>query len=252
MPGAQTPPGTLPPPPRPRDLSPDTLAQTLDALEARPDHCRDAPRLGFIRGLLRRADALGGESAGVLKRRAQAALGGYLDGLHRDRARAQDLGQRLLAAHPDRAGDLQSLLACHDIGALVRLERRLQRARGDSALAALTRELAASTHLAANDSSGDFSDRVRSQERELLAAYAVDAPGTVELRAARRYRQAAQRAGVEHLVSASIANSPEESGPLNPQKLATRALATMRELSPACSTRYVAYLSTLLHLESLQ
>lgn len=242
----------LPPLPQSRDLAPDTLGETLDALEARGDYCCDTLRHGFIRALLDRADKRDGEGAAVLKQRAQAVLADYLESLHRDRERALDLGARLLAGHPDCAEELQPLLARHDIAALQRLERRRQRARGDSALAALTRELEANTDLAANESPDDFGDRLRNQERELLASYAADTAGSVELRAARRYRQAVQRAGVEQLVTTSIANSPEESGPLNPQKLSTRALVTMRDLSPACSGRYVAYLNTLFHLESLQ
>ncbi len=53
----------------------------------------------------------------------------------------------------------------------------------------------------------------------------------------------------DKLVTRVISEGPESPGPLNPQGLVIKSLATMRELSPDYLNRYVSYIDTLLWLE---
>ena len=77
----------------------------------------------------------------------------------------------------------------------------------------------------------------------------LPAQGPGELRAAGYFRDARQQRNAEKLVSREVLAAPEDSGPLNPQKLAIRSLLAMGDLSPAYLGRFVASVETLLWLE---
>ena len=54
------------------------------------------------------------------------------------------------------------------------------------------------------------------------------------------------------MVSQALAEVPEAAGPLNPQRLATRSLAAMHDLSPHYLSRFVSYIDTLFWLEQAE
>ena len=56
----------------------------------------------------------------------------------------------------------------------------------------------------------------------------------------------------DKVVTQALEEVPAEAGPLNPQRLATRSLATMRDLSPHYLSRFVSYVDTLFWLEQAQ
>lgn len=70
-----------------------------------------------------------------------------------------------------------------------------------------------------------------------------------ELRSARRFRAAQVKRNADKLVTQAVEEIPEESGPLNSQRLAARSLASMRDLSPHYLSRFVTYMDTLFWLE---
>lgn len=70
-----------------------------------------------------------------------------------------------------------------------------------------------------------------------------------ELRAARRLRQRLAADHTARLLHTALEESPDSPGPLNPQMLATRALTTMKELSPQYFNRFVGYIDNLLYIE---
>ena len=75
--------------------------------------------------------------------------------------------------------------------------------------------------------------------------------GLRELKAAQFFRDTLQQQRADTLLSRAILDAPEDSGPLNPQKLALRSLSIMRELSPAYLGHFVSYVDTLLWLEKI-
>lgn len=118
--------------------------------------------------------------------------------------------------------------------------------------------------LLANLHSGDDDPRaaplesaLRQQELELADSFAKQAnPGHLpatghreELRAARRFHSAMVQLNADKVVQQAVAEVPEGAGPLNPQRLATRSLETMRDLSPHYLSRFVSYIDTLFWLE---
>ena len=72
-----------------------------------------------------------------------------------------------------------------------------------------------------------------------------------ELKAVHHFREALQRQHADKLVTQAIMDAPESAGPLNPQKLALRSLAIMREESPEYLARFVSYVDTVFWLERL-
>ena len=71
-----------------------------------------------------------------------------------------------------------------------------------------------------------------------------------ELRAARRFQSAMVRQNADKVVTQALAEIPDDCGPLNPQRLATRSLQAMRDLSPHYLSRFVSYIDTLFWLEN--
>lgn len=71
----------------------------------------------------------------------------------------------------------------------------------------------------------------------------------VELKTMRIFRDTWTRLSVEKQVAQAIEQAPENAGPLNSQRLVLRALATMREISPAYLGRFMAYVDALVWLD---
>jgi len=65
-----------------------------------------------------------------------------------------------------------------------------------------------------------------------------------------RFRDRWERLGVEQRLAKADAALPANAGPLNSDGLVSRALALMREVSPAYLQRFVAHADALMWLES--
>jgi hypothetical protein len=77
------------------------------------------------------------------------------------------------------------------------------------------------------------------------------ANGSQELKSVRYFRDALQRQHADKLVTDALIDAPQDAGPLNPQKLALRSLAIMRDISPAYLGHFVSYLDALFWLEKI-
>lgn len=80
----------------------------------------------------------------------------------------------------------------------------------------------------------------------------ADAGRWPDLRSAQRFRQSWERLGAEHRIQQAQLRSPQNAGPLNPQRLILQTLVRMGELSPHYLGRIMAYAETLLWLEETQ
>lgn len=76
------------------------------------------------------------------------------------------------------------------------------------------------------------------------------APVRSELKAVRAFKASSQKREVDSRVAQAIDESPENAGPLNPQRLMVRSLSTLRELSPAYLSRFVTMIDAMLWLEA--
>lgn len=179
------------------------------------------PRLRYIESLLCKAEKADGTLASLLEDKVRGALASY-----------RDQTDRYCAAPP--------------------------RTRPDSGLKDLVALL---NEYRSNDEDPNLApleQTLRQQELELVGEIAAQAPGTgqefqlrqEELRAARRFQSAMVRQNADNTVTRALAEIPPDCGPLNPQRLATRSLQAMRDLSPHYLNRFVSYIDTLFWLEN--
>lgn len=241
-------------------ISVDTLAEHMKTLEKKGFGGFRPARWRYIQALYKKAAKLRPERARPPLQQAVQALIQLLDEL-RGRlpqvlAKAAELSER----QPLLVKQCERLLARSDFDALERLANRVGRSQGRP-LAALVTSLNQALAIEPEyNTDSTLANTLRSQESELVAAHIQNLPGQYgqqhteshrELRSVCAYRESIRRLGANQLVARTIAEAPPESGPLNPQMLATQTLARMQQLSSACSVHYVNYLQTLLLLDSL-
>jgi hypothetical protein len=166
--------------------------------------------------------------ADLVSKKAWAALQQYQSEQSRERAEASVVVERIAAQQPESALRIHALFAASDFRAVQRMAAPGQRAPVEEALTDLVHRL---------------------NRPEAAVDQNPEGGPTGELRAARYFRDALQQHYADNLVSRAVLEAPEDSGPLNPQKLAIRSLAAMRELSPRYLARFVSYVDTLFWLE---
>ena len=195
------------------------LRADFNALKSAATGRYDPARLRYIESLLQRWESSTGKRAVRLEHRLRLSLQRYREG---------QPPARLAVTEPDAS--------VHEPSDLAQLCDRLH-AGGDTDLPALDQAL-------------------RQQELDLVGAIASrsEAPHSQdmrrqELRAARRFQSALVSLNADRVVTDALEGIPEDCGPLNPQRLATRSLATMRDLSPHYLSRFVSYIDTLFWLE---
>jgi len=184
----------------------------------------DPVRLRYIESLLLRAQQREGRLARVLEDKARTAMAAYR--------------QQLRERPTPPAARADSNKALRELNLLL---EDLQRGEDDPRAAPLEAAL-------------------RQQELELADSFAQQGnqgrqhsrAQREELKAARRFHSAMVQLNADKAVQQALAEVPEAAGPLNPQRLATRSLATMRDLSPHYLSRFVSYIDTLFWLEQAE
>lgn len=100
-----------------------------------------------------------------------------------------------------------------------------------------------------------LADQLRAQEQQALHLDDTPAPSSsatpTNLTAVELLRDSLEKQQSQWLVNQSIQQGPENPGPLNPHQLAIRSLTSMRDLSPAYLTRFVAMMDSLFWLEKV-
>lgn len=185
----------------------------------------DPVRLRYIESMLCKAERAQGQLALLLEVKLRDAMADYRDKLAAKPAVATRTGKQKQA---DKG-----------LSGLLRLLNEYQAEDHDPNLAPLERKL-------------------RQQEMEVVDEIADQANPSgdntqvrqEELKAARRFQSAMVKLNADKVVTQAIAEIPDDCGPLNPQRLATRSLETMRDLSPHYLSRFVSYIDTLFWLEN--
>ncbi|MEE4145051.1 MAG: DUF2894 domain-containing protein [Halieaceae bacterium] len=232
-----------------------SLQPALAQLEALGAGRFDPVRFRYITTMARRSAELDGAVADIVANRAMLALQDYQNALSREREEAQALLERLTAARPELRERALALFDAFAFKALQRLAAERPRRHTPGALSGLLDRLEGSDRASGSEAdSGAIGELLRQQEAEAVSAVAADATGLAaggpgELRAARYFRDARRQRNAAKRVSREVLAAPQDSGPLNPQKLAIRSLLAMGNLSPAYLGRFVASVETLLWLE---
>ena len=207
----------------------EAVMASLTALETSGADRFDPVRFHFIRSIANRSTQQESAVAELLIAKAHDALKDYESRLSAHRASVALQIDEVVTQYPDLTAELARLLAANAFSAINGLLRRQPPIDRTDTLSALTELL----HTAGKDG-GD-----------------VNAGGSQELKSVRHFRDTLQRQHADKLVTHALGDAPQDAGPLNPQKLALRSLAIMREISPAYLGHFVSYLDTLFWLEKM-
>lgn len=211
----------------------------------------DPARFRYIESMARLAPEQREAVSRLVDQKVRKALLDYQADFSLAQEEAALIVTRVAAHYPDSAQTVQRLYDECAFKEVQRLETRLRRATNHGALSALTDKIlhgGSTIDGPVNDLS--FGDILRRQEDEVvngLVNTGHEKPG--ELKSVRRFRESLVKISAEKLVTQAMKNIPEDAGPLNPQMLVIRSLATMRNLSPQYLNRFVSYMDTLLWLE---
>ncbi len=204
-----------------------TVEQELAKLRKTGGDHFDPVRFRYIEAMVRRSARCSGAAASAIATRALDAIDAYRIALQQS-----DEGEPAPAATATRGAR--------------------------EGLAALTALLAKnSDEIIEAGSDNSLDQRLRQEELEIVRSLSgndttANGPANItagELGAVRQMRDALHRVDTERRISRFSREAPDESGPLNPQRLVTDTLATMYQLSPRYLSRLISYADTLLWLE---
>lgn len=232
------------------------LKVRLDALTDAGAQHFDPVRFHIISTLAEKSSGLGGGAAAHLRQRAWGKLQVYQADIERIQQGAAAQLETIDRLFPENREAAEQVLARTGIEGLQRFLDRLQSTCQDTPLQQLCKQLQGKESLPLDaepePSPGDY---LRKQELELTTRHKPDGEphrnnAPAPLKSAQLCRDALSQLEAEHLVTQASQTAPEDSGPLNPHKLAIRSLTTVREISPGYLGRLVSYLDNLSWLEN--
>jgi hypothetical protein len=230
------------------------LETDLAALKAVGGDHFDVVQFRFIESMTEKAGKRSEPVANIVATRALAALTAYQSALERERKSVNTMIAEIGARHPAAVPELQALLDTHKFAAAKKLASRVDRRAAKTPLADLLEGLESRSQTADKTSPrGPMSANLQEQENTLIAADSCKpaALPAAELSAAQYFRELRQQRAAQDRVSRALQEAPEDSGPLNPQKLVIRSMLAMRDLSPCYLARFVSYVDTLFWLETM-
>jgi len=213
----------------------------------------DPVRFHYIQSLAQRALTQRESVSRIVENKAREALAAYQADLAQAQEKAAIMLGRAAAHCPASAEAMQRLFDRFEFKALARMARQSESAGNAAQLPALTEHI----DRGQPPSEGgqpllSLDDILRQQEFDALQSAtdtAANPRPAGELKAARRLRASLKKRSGDKLVAQTLSDIPQDSGPLNPQRLVIHSLETMRELSPQYLNRYVDYMATLLWLQ---
>ena len=234
-------------------MTKEALAPLISALQERGEHRFDPVRFHYIEALAQRALQQRESVSRMLEKKTREAIAAYQSDFAQAREEAALVLAHAATLCPTREEALQHLFERCEFKALQRLARQAESVAVIPELAALTARI--DGEQPASDEVQpllSLDEQLRQQEFDALQS-ATDAaskprPGA-ELKAARRLRASLKKRSGDKLVAQALSDIPQDSGPLNPQRLVLHSLETMRELSPQYLNRFVGYMDTLLWLQ---
>jgi hypothetical protein len=259
------------------------LAVSIAQLKQRGAQKFNPVRFQFIETMAGKAAQQRETVSRIVAHKIYKAVSQLTTDFNRAQQQAASINKAVAEEFPDYAESSQDYFSAGDFKALKQLAARLNteanaRKGGQAmgALALLSKQINSSGFAANNrHKKSTFAEMLRRQESDALHSYAAKAitssassqgqdqhqhqadlfnnnfkgQGTGELDSVRLFRESLVKLNSDQLVTRVISEGPENPGPLNPQALVIRSLATIRELSPDYLNRFVSYMDTLLWLE---
>jgi hypothetical protein len=218
--------------------------EQLAALEQQGAHHYQRARFRYLKSLAQRL-AHSRLPAAAQQRKLDRALADYRTDLLKEKANAKALVEQL--AQPGNGIDrdlLQQHLASGDFKTLHRLAARQQ--RPPSPLLQLLEALRADHDTDPTTEPASALDIALQQQQNLLQ-HRPDH----ELKALRNLRVTLSHLHTQQRIHHAITRAPGDAGPLNAHRQVTRAIETLRDVSPAYLERFVGYMDALMVLEKI-
>lgn len=229
------------------------INEQLANLREQGADCYAPARFRYLEAQTRRLAKLARVSPTPLARLA-TSLERFQEDFQREGARVD----AQLAEH-DAADTFAALREKGDLKALLRHLRSRQQQQAPSAFTALHASYTNSQDTQEEDDNSDpVSALLRQQEQSVLASHGIETPAAPaadarprELKALRQVRAKQHSQRKRQRIEQAIHQTPSDAGPLNSHRLVTRALETLRDLSPAYLDHLVTQVDTLMWLEKL-
>ncbi len=219
----------------------------------------DPPRFHFIEALLHRAGRHGGPVGSSLLHRAEAALLDYQQQFQLARHEVAQSLDTLCEQFPQSAASLQQWVDKGKLREFKRLALSLQRPNKHRPLGELLDRLQQRDEPAASSGKAVGLEKLLLQQEQEALAATIPAAGAMvptngnafrELRAARWLRKTQAGRRTRELLAEAVQGCPENSGPLNPERLAMRSLEALRGLSPEYLQHMISYIETVFTLQA--
>lgn len=217
-----------------------------------------AVRLAYIQSMLRRAESLNESVSALLVKKSLQAC----QHLQADFDRAQQAAKKHVASiaqqFTDAGAEANALFEVGDFSAIKQLQNSLSNSQQQSPLHELTQQIMQGG-ISSQDvtETSSFDELLRQQEHEIVQSFTDSLPTPTsssstkinELKSLQFFRASWSKNITDTLVSRALNSAPENAGPLNPQKLVTKTLSAMRDISPEYVGRLVSHVDDLLWLE---
>ncbi len=236
----------------------DALRQGLALAVQNGGRQFDPARLEYIEALARKAIGKPEAVRRRIEEKACQALTDYQKCFEQARCEAKDIMARAASEHPDAAERMQKLFNESNFSGLRQLVQKLERASRKTITAARFHQMTRHRREWDQEKTAlHFDDLLQRQEDEILEALGASTAGAdasptreqTELKNFRLLKQTWSKLHSDRLVTRAVKERPENAGPLNSQMLVTRALFTMRNLSPGYLNRFLSFMDTLFFLE---
>ena len=208
-------------------------AGALAELYARGAHRFDPVRYRFLEILAGHTALHQGEARAVLEARLATALKAFTCAFDAAGFGAVKHMTDMATQFPDAADALEPWVQAGDFAGLRILTARLRNQSQRRPLAELVRQLAGHP--------------LDSRDAAVRVQAPADGPG--ELKSLTYFRRTWSKLSVDQTLSHSLAQAPENAGPLNSHHLVLRALKLMRDISPEYVSRFMSHADTLLWLD---
>lgn len=217
-------------------------------------HKFDPVRFRFIESMLEKAAHQPKAAVSrLIEAKAKRALADYIASFMCSYDRAKEMLENMMVRHPECAGELKKHFVDFNFRGMENSIGRIPCHK--------TRPIAELLQRMSSTADSDSPDHQILDEDWLIESVAEASgasdplhvggtPIRQELKAVRAFKASSQKREVDSRVTQAIEESPENAGPLNPQRLMVRSLSTLRELSPAYLGRFVTMIDAMLWLEA--
>jgi hypothetical protein len=201
----------------------------------------------YLESMVKRAESKREQVVQIVINKVNVSIQSYRQRLAKARLDAGECLIYIETNFPDALEEGRLLFDTYDYQALIRLKGRLALTldlakppvnKTKSSLSALVELLSQSELLLVDDQEGSAAHEEYPTK-----------PVTKELKSLKYYQEYFTKLSADALVNRALSESPENAGPLNPQRLVIRTLSSMHDISPGYLSKLVGFYDATLWLQ---